>query len=80
MVISRFKDSKALQTMNTVVKRGIGEVSRRTSAKTLTVSCPNDVIMCQKHMGGVDHGDQHRVVGAGFANVAHSRNDTRRRS
>ena len=22
-------------------------------------------------MGGVDHGDQHRVIGAGLANVAH---------
>ena len=53
------------------MKGGIGEVSRRTGAKTLSVPCPNDVIMCQKHMGGVDRGNQHIVVSAGFENVAH---------
>ena len=57
MVISRWKDTDTLQTVSMVVKGGIGEVSRRTGAKTLAVTCPNDFIMHQKHMGGVDHGD-----------------------
>ena len=71
MVITRWKDSKTLQTVSTVMKGGIGEVSRRTGAKIITVPCPNDIIMYQKNMDGVDRGDQHRVIGAGFANVAH---------
>ena len=41
MVITRWRDSKTLQTVSTEV------------------------------MGVVDLGDQHRVVGAGFTNVAH---------
>ena len=64
MVMSRWKDSKSLQNVSTVMKGGIGKVSRRNGAKTLRVLCPNDIIMFQKHMGGVDRGDQHRVVGA----------------
>ena len=58
------------------MKGGIGEVSRRTSAKTLMVPCPNDVAMCQKCMGRVDRVDQHIVVGAGFSNVAHFKKNT----
>ena len=50
---------------------GIGEVSRRKGVTVNTVKYPNDVILYQKGMGGVDRGDQHRVVGAGFANVSH---------
>ena len=71
MVITRWKDSRVLQTVSTIMKKGIGEVSRRRGASKLTVRCPNDIIEYQKHMDGVDRGDQHRVVGAGFANVAH---------
>jgi len=32
---------------------------------------PNDIEKYQNYMGGVDRGDQHRVMGAGFSNVAH---------
>ena len=71
MVMTRWKDSKILQIISTVMEPGIGEVSRRQGATVHTVKCPNDVILYQKGMGGVDRGDQHRVVGAGFANVAH---------
>ena len=48
MVTSRWKDSKTLQSISTVMKGGIGEVSRRTGAKILTMPCPNEIIMCQK--------------------------------
>ena len=71
MVMTRWKDSKILQIISTVMQPGIGEVRRRQGATVLRVKCPNDVIMYQNNMGGVDRGDQHRVVGAGFANVAH---------
>ena len=48
MVITRWKDSKTLQTVSTVMNGGIGEVSRRTGAKIITVPCPNDIIMYKK--------------------------------
>ena len=50
---------------------GVGEVNKRTGAKVVTVLCPNDIILYQKYMNRVDRGDQHRVVGTGFANVDH---------
>ena len=53
------------------MKSGVSEVSRRTGATVVKVQCPNDIILYQQYMDGVDRGDQHRVVGAGFANVAH---------
>ena len=71
MVITRWKDSKILQTISTTKKHGIGEVERQSGQEIIKVKCPNDVIQYQKGMGGVDRGDQHRTVGAGFANVAH---------
>ena len=71
MVITRWKDSRALQVVSTIMAKGIGDVQRRVGRDKVTVRCPNDIIQYQKHMGGVDRGDQHRVVGAGFANVAH---------
>ena len=71
MVATRWKDSKILQTVSTVMMSGVDEVARRVGSTIIKVSCPNDIIKYQKHMGGVDKGDQHRVMGAGFANVAH---------
>ena len=71
MVITRWKDSKVLQVVSTIMKKGIGKVERRVGKDKVSVDCPNDIIEYQKHMGGVDRGDQHRVMGAGFANVAH---------
>ena len=71
MVATRWKDSRILQTVSTVMKSGIDEVARRIGSEVIKVSCPNDIIQYQKNMGGVDRGDQHRVMGAGFANVAH---------
>ena len=71
MVITRWKDSRVLQTVSTIMKKGIGKVQRRVGRNKIDVICPNDVIEYQKYMGGVDRSDQHRVMGAGFANVAH---------
>ena len=53
------------------MKFGVSEVSRRKGATVVKVRCPNDIILYQQYMDGVDRRDQHRVVGAGFANVAH---------
>ena len=71
MIITRWKDSKNLQTVSTVMKHGAQMVKRRNGAKLIDVQCPNDIILYQQNMGGVDRGDQHRIVGAGFSNVAH---------
>ena len=71
MIITRWKDSKNLQTVSTVMKPGSQKVIRRQGANLIEVTCPNDIVLYQQHMGGVDRGDQHRMVGAGFANVAH---------
>ena len=46
-------------------------IHRRTGSVLINVTCPNNVIMYQQNMGGVDRGDQHRLMGAGFANVSH---------
>ena len=44
MVITRWKDNKILQTVNTVIKSGIGEVTRRMGSKIITVPCPKSKI------------------------------------
>ena len=59
MVITRWKDSRTLNVVSTVMKKGIGEVKRRTGPNIITVTCPNDIKMYQQNMDGVDRGDQH---------------------
>ena len=71
MIISRWKDSKILHTVSTVMKHGSQTITRIQGAKLIEVECPNDIVLYQKNMGGVDRGDQHRMVGSRFANVAH---------
>ena len=71
MIITRWKESRTLKVVSTVMKRGIGKVTKRTGPNLITVTYPNDIIMYQKNADGVDRGDQHRVMGADFANVAH---------
>jgi len=66
MVITRWKDSnKVLQTVNTVMIKGLTSITRRTDSKQTKVIVPID----KNYMGGVDRGDQHRVMCAGFSNV-----------
>ena len=54
MVITRWKDSKNLQTVSTVMKSGAEIVKRRNGATLLDVQCPSDIVLYQKNMGGVD--------------------------
>ena len=70
MVITRWKNSRILQTVSTIMKPGIKTIGRRVGSE-IDVRCPSDVVEYQTYMDGVDRGDQHRVMGAGFANVAH---------
>ena len=71
MVITLWKDSKKLQTVSTIMKHGTQVVQRRNGANSIDVTCPNDIVLYQQNMGGVDCGYQHRMIGAGFSNVAH---------
>ena len=71
MVITRWKDSRILQTVSTIMKPGIKTITRRVGSDLIDVTCPSDIVEYQNYMDGVDRGDQHRVMGAGFANVAH---------
>ena len=71
MAITCWKDSKLLQVMSNVMKKGADVVQRRKWRDILDATCPNDIIMYQTYMGGVDRGNQHCIMGAGFANVSH---------
>ncbi len=71
MVITRWKDSKKLQAVRTVMKHGTQVVQRRNRANIIDVKYPNEILLYQQNIGGVDCGDQHKMVGAGFSNVAH---------
>ena len=53
------------------MKKGETTVQRRTGQHKVDVTVPNDIRLYQMEMDGVDRGDQHRVMGAGFANVSH---------
>ena len=66
MVITRWKDSKKLQTVSTVMKHGTQVVQRRNGANIIDVTCPNDILPYHQNMGGFDRGDQHRMIGAGW--------------
>ena len=71
MVITQWKNSKTLQTVSTVMRKGAQTIQQRNGATLIDVTCPNDIVMYQHFMGGVDCGDQHRVISACFANVAY---------
>ena len=49
---------------------GTSMIRRRTGSTNIEIKCPNNIVMYQKNMDGVNCGDQYRVMGAGFANVA----------
>ena len=49
--------------------KGMQTSIRRTGSKIIEVTCPSDIVRYQQYMGGVDRGNQHHVMGAGFANV-----------
>ena len=81
MVVTQRKDSKTLQNVITLMRKGAQTIQERDGATLIDVTRPNDIVMYQQYMGGFDHGDQHRVIGAGFANVAHfKKNGTKKLS
>ena len=57
--------------------KGAKIIQCRNGSTIIDVTCLNDIVTYQNNMGGVNHGDQHRVIGAGFDNVAHFKNSTK---
>ena len=74
MVITRWEDIKTLQIVITTMAKRIGQVTRRKSRDSTTVKQTKEIIKYQKHMGGVDREDQQRLMGTGFPNVTHFKN------
>ena len=71
MVIKICKDSNTLQVFNTTMTKGVGGVTRKKGRYSITVKFPKYTITYQQHMGRDDCEDNHRLMGSGFANVAH---------
>ena len=55
------------------MKKRDSEVKRRTGQDVNIMPCSNDNIEYQENMSSVDSGDQHMMMGAGFANIAHDK-------
>ena len=49
----------------------VGGVTRKKGRYSITVKFPKYTITYQQHMGRDDCEDNHRLMGSGFANVAH---------
>ena len=62
-----------LQVVSPAMNKGVDIVQRRKVRDILEVTCPNDFIMYQKQKGGVEHGDQHRLMEVFFSNMSHFR-------
>eukprot|EP00957_Ditylum_brightwellii_P132721 10120942-Ditylum_brightwellii.AAC.1 len=62
MVVTRWKDSRVLQTTSTVMVKGATNVQQQIGWEVQSVICPNDIHHYQDGMGGVDKGNQHRAL------------------
>ena len=71
IVITRWKDSRILQTVSTIMKPGVKTIGRGFGLEILDMRCPRDIVGYQTYMDGVDRGGQHIVMGDCFANMAH---------
>ena len=56
------------------MNRDVGQVTGRKVRGSITVNLSKGIITYQKHMGRVDCGEHHRLMGAGLSNVAHFKN------
>eukprot|EP00957_Ditylum_brightwellii_P125765 9587302-Ditylum_brightwellii.AAC.1 len=63
-VVTRWKDSRVLQTISTVMVKRTITVQQWTGQEVQSTQCPNDAHNCHDSMGAVDKGDQHRALGA----------------
>eukprot|EP00957_Ditylum_brightwellii_P185978 14159251-Ditylum_brightwellii.AAC.1 len=78
MVVTRWKDSRVLQIINTVMVKGATTIQQQTGWEVQSVECPNDIYNYQDGMGNVDKGNQHRALGAAFVMLHTSRSGTKK--
>ena len=60
-----------VQVVSNTITKGVGQVTTRKGRDSITLKKPKENITYQQHMDSADGGDQQRVMGATFANVAH---------
>ena len=70
MFITRLKKN-TLQGVSTTMAKGVGKVTSRKVMGSIIVKYPKDIIVYQKHMDGVDCGDQPILMGEVFVNISH---------
>jgi len=71
VLCTQWVDSKVVQCVTTKLNAKIGEVERREGQKKQPIPCPEAMIDYQRHMYGVDKGDQIRAHFGGFSSKAH---------
>eukprot|EP00957_Ditylum_brightwellii_P103780 7906039-Ditylum_brightwellii.AAC.1 len=54
MVITQWKDGKVLQAVNTVMEHDTTTITRHVGKEVIDVVCPNDIVLYQCYMVGVD--------------------------
>ena len=71
VLIIEWKDSKVVNVCSTLGVHSDEPITRQVGATKKIFPCPVAIVKYQKGMGGVDRGDQCRLMGAGFAKKAH---------
>eukprot|EP00957_Ditylum_brightwellii_P081415 6192458-Ditylum_brightwellii.AAC.1 len=56
MLITQRKDSKVLQAVSNVMQSGATTVTSHLDQEFFAVTCPNDIVLYQQYMSGVDRG------------------------
>eukprot|EP00957_Ditylum_brightwellii_P104919 7996692-Ditylum_brightwellii.AAC.1 len=63
MVITCWKGSNILQAVSTAMQPGATNVTRHIGQEVIDVACPNDIVLYQQYMGGVDRGEKAEMWG-----------------
>ena len=71
VLILEWKDNKIVKCCSTLGIHSIVPIKRRVGPDIVVFPCPSALVEYQQNMGGVDRGDQTRLMGAGFATKAH---------
>eukprot|EP00957_Ditylum_brightwellii_P168326 12813470-Ditylum_brightwellii.AAC.1 len=71
MVVTRWKDSRVLQTISTMMVKGTTTVQWQTGWEVQSAECPNDTQNYQDDIYAVGKGDQHRALAYELAALQH---------
>eukprot|EP00957_Ditylum_brightwellii_P039253 2969532-Ditylum_brightwellii.AAC.1 len=64
IVITRWNDSKALQTISTITEVRETDITQCVGQEIITVGCSDGIVMYPTYINAVDKGDKHHLVGA----------------